>query len=243
MLEKYTHIIFSDGAALGNPGPGGWGTVVILSKKLITELGGYEEHTTNNRMEIMALLMGLRRIEGERGDVLCCTDSQYVINAVTKWLHGWKKNGWKTTTKQPVLHRELFEEIDARIDAHKKHGAVHFQYVPGHVGVSGNERCDTIATSFARKDDPELYNGKLSDYAIDILNVGIDPTAMEKKDSIKKRSGPAYSYLSLVDGKVKRHKTWAECEARVKGKPGVKYKKALTEAEEEAILKSWGVKL
>lgn len=240
MLNKYTHIIFSDGAALGNPGPGGWGTVVLLSKKVVTELGGGEAHTTNNRMEIMALLMGLRRIEGEKGDVLCCTDSQYVINAVTKWIHGWKKNNWVTSTKTPVLHKELFTEIDERITAHKKHGSIHFQYVPGHVGVAGNERCDSIATAFARKEDPDLFNGPLGDYAIDILNIGIDAVALEKKSSAKKRSGPAYSYLSLVDGKAKRHKTWAECEDRVKGKSGVKYKKALSQEEEAEILKSWG---
>jgi ribonuclease HI len=242
MLDKYTHIIFSDGAALGNPGPGGWGTVVLLSKKIIIELGGGEKHTTNNRMEIMALLQGLRRIEGEHGDVLCCTDSQYVINAVTKWIHGWKKNGWMTSAKQPTLHRELFEEIDERILAHKKYGSIHFKYVPGHVGVAGNERCDSIATAFARKEEPELFNGKLADYAIDILNVGIDATAQEKRQSTKKRTGPAYSYLSLVDGKAQKHATWAECEARVKGKSGVKYKKAMSANEEREILHSWGIK-
>lgn len=243
MLTKYTHIIFSDGAALGNPGPGGWGTVVILNKKVVIELGGGEKHTTNNRMEIMALLEGLRRIEGEKGDVLCCTDSQYVINAVTKWIHGWKKNNWMTTTKAPVLHRELFEEIDARIASHKNHGVIHFQYVPGHVGVAGNERCDSIATAFARKEEPELFNGSLADYAVDVLNIGIDPDAEAKKSSTKKRTGPAYSYLSLVDGKAKRHKTWAECEDRVKGKSGVKYKKAMTPSEETEILQTWGVKI
>jgi ribonuclease HI len=204
MLTKYTHIIFSDGAALGNPGPGGWGTVVLLSKKIVIELGGGETHTTNNRMEIMALLEGLRRIEGEQGDVLCCTDSQYVINAVTKWIHGWKKNNWMTAAKKPALHRELFEEIDERILAHKLHGVIHFQYVPGHVGVAGNERCDSIATAFARKEQPELFNGLFADYTIDILNIGIDAALKEKKGATKKRSGPAYSDISLGNGKAER---------------------------------------
>lgn len=243
MIDGYTHIIFSDGSALGNPGRGGWGAVVIDAHKTVTELGGSEKHTTNNRMEISALLNGLRHIADEKGSVICCTDSKYVINSVTKWIHGWKKNGWMTTAKAPVANKELFTEIDDIINAHKKLGDIHFKYVPGHVGVAGNERCDTIATTFAQEGDIELFAGSLSDYAVDILNIGIDEAEQEKRSKTKKRTGAAYSYLSLVDGKVERHSTWVECEARVKGKSGVKYKKALSALEESDILKSWGVKL
>lgn len=243
MIDGYTHIIFSDGSALGNPGRGGFGAVIIDGNKVVTELGGSEKHTTNNRMEITALLHALRHIAHEKGSVVCCTDSQYVINSVTKWIHGWKKNGWMTTAKAPVANKELFAEIDEIISEHKSLGEIHFKYIPGHVGVAGNERCDTIATTFAREEDIELFTGSLSDYAVDILNIGINEAEQEKRKSTKKRTGTAYSYLSLVEGKPMRHSTWAECEARVKGKSSVKYKKAFTEQEESDILSSWGVKL
>ncbi len=243
MLEKYSYLIFSDGSSLGNPGNGGFGTIVIQNQRLVTEIGGYEKNTTNNRMELTGLLSGLRMIEKLEGDVLCCTDSQYVINSVTKWLNGWKKNNWKTSTKTPVLNKDLIEQIDRIIEAHKKIGEINFKYVPGHVGVSGNERCDQIATTFARNETPDLFSGTLSDYAIDILNIGVDEDKNDKKFELKKKNGKAYSYLSLVDGKAMRHDSWPECEKRVKGKSGVKYKKALSQQDEQTILKSWGVRL
>lgn len=243
MLEKYSYLIFSDGSSLGNPGNGGFGTIVIQNQRLVTEIGGHEKNTTNNRMELAGLLSGLRMIEKLEGDVLCCTDSQYVINSVTKWLNGWKKNNWKTSTKTPVLNKDLIEQIDRIIEAHKKIGEINFKYVPGHVGVSGNERCDQIATTFARDENPDLFSGTLSDYAIDILNIGVDEDKNDKKFELKKKNGKAYSYLSLVDGKAMRHDSWPECEKRVKGKSGVKYKKALSQQDEQTILKSWGVRL
>ncbi len=242
MLEKYSHIIFSDGSSLGNPGNGGFGVIVISDKKTVTEIGGYEKNTTNNRMELSGLLNGLMAIENKKGDVICCSDSQYVINSVSKWMPSWKKNGWKTSTKTEVLNRDLLLKIDDLITKHKKNGEIHFQYTPGHVGVSGNERCDVIATTFAREENPELFSGSLADYAVDVLNIGIDEEASRKKSDIKKRTGKAYSYLSLVDGKVKIHKTWTECEERVKGKSNVKYKKAFSKEDEESILLSWGIK-
>ncbi len=243
MLESYSHIIFSDGSSLGNPGRGGFGAVVIHSKKHVTEIGGSEKNTTNNRMEITALLEGLKVTKLEKGTILCCTDSQYVINSVTKWIHGWKKNGWMTSSKTPVINKDLLEQIDEIISDHKKIGEITFRYVPGHVGVAGNERCDVIATTFAREEEMDLYSGTLNDYAVDILNIGVDQKEQTKKTSSKKKSGPAYSYLSLVDGVAKAHKTWPECESRVKGKSGVKYKKSMSAEDEAAILKSWGSKL
>jgi ribonuclease HI len=243
MLNSYKHIIFSDGSSLGNPGKGGYGAVLLQHHKVVTEIGGREEGATNNRMEITALLSALRIIKDEEGPVLCCTDSQYVINSVTKWIHGWKKNGWITTGKTPVINKDLFEEIDSIICEHKKIGHIDFKYVRGHVGVAGNERCDVIATTFARNEEMDLFSGSLSDYAIDILNIGVDKEQDEKRLATKKKSGPAYSYLSLADGVAKRHTTWAECEARVKGKSAVKYKKSMSAEDELSILKSWGAKI
>lgn len=243
MLNSYKHIIFSDGSSLGNPGNGGYGAILLQHHKVVTEIGGRENHTTNNRMEISALLSALRIIKDEEGDVLCCTDSQYVINCVTKWIYGWKKNGWITTTKTPVVNKDLLEEIDSIIINHKKLGEIHFKYIMGHAGVAGNERCDVIATTFARGEDMDLFSGSLSDYAIDILNIGVDKEMENKKETSKKKTGPAYSYLSLEGGIAKRHTSWAECEAEVRGKSGVKYKKSLSEEDEYNILKTWGVKL
>lgn len=247
MLSKYDHIIFGDGSALGNPGPGGWGTVMVTKKKFVCELGGAEKHTTNNKMELTAVKEALVRLQGEEGHALVCSDSKYVINAVTVWIHGWKRNNWMTASKAPVLNKELIHDIDKLIESYAHKGQIEFRYVPGHVGVLGNERCDTIATTFAAGEIPDLYDGELADYAIDILNISIDEVAQEKKERSKtssvKSTGKAYSYLSLVDGTAMRHPTWPECEKRVKGKSNVKFKKAMTAAEEAQILKSWGASI
>lgn len=243
MLDKYSHIIFSDGSSLGNPGNGGYGAIIINEHATVIEIGGAENNTTNNRMELSGLLHALKTIEKSKGQIICCTDSQYVINCISKWLPGWKKNNWITSTKTPVLNKDLLEQIDKIVQTHKEIGEVHFKYVPGHVGVSGNERCDEIATSFARGETPELFNGTLSDYAVDTLNIGVDEEEAEKKARTKTNSGKAYSYLSLVDGIALRHTTWADCENRVKGQSKVKFKKTISKQDEEAILKSWGAKL
>ncbi len=242
-LEDYDHIIFSDGSALGNPGPGGYGAIILFRGGNVQELGGHEGHTTNNKMELRGVLESLMRMSHEHGNILCCSDSQYVINAVTKWIHGWKKNNWTTTAKKPVENRDLLERIDACIQEHNTKGKIDFRYVPGHVGVAGNERCDEIATTFARNEHPILFDGTLSDYAVDILNIGTHSNAESKKTQKKSRSGKAYAYLSLVDGVAQTHTTWDACEKRVKGKSGVKYKKAMTKEEQEEILHTWGVSL
>lgn len=247
MLSKFDHIVFSDGSALGNPGPGGWGTVIVTNKKYVCELGGNEKHTTNNRMELTAVKEALVRLQEEAGSALICSDSKYVINAVTVWIHGWKQNNWMTASKTPVLNKDIIHEIDKLLEGYSHKGQIEFRYVPGHVGVLGNERCDAIATTFAAGQVPELFDGSFDDYSIDILNITIDEAAAEKKERSKssstKATGKAYSYLSLVEGKAMRHNTWPECEKRVKGKSGVKFKKAMSAPEEAEILKGWGVSL
>jgi ribonuclease HI len=146
--------------------------------------------------------------------------------------------------KTPVENRELWEETLALIDDRKKWGRMFWKHVPGHSGVVGNERCDEIATTYAKGDTPELFEGDLGDYAIDILNITIDKEKSAQR-SVTRAHGrtKAYSYLSLVGGVAKRHATWPLCEARVKGKPGVKYKKSVSQEDEAAILRSWGVSL
>lgn len=244
------HLLFTDGSSLGNPGPGGWGVVVVSKndygdpKGRVTEIGGGVKHTTNNKMELTALIEGLGRLGDEKGTLTIYIDSQYVIKGATQWSHGWKKRGWITMGKTPVENRELWEELLLLLEVRKKFGKIIWQYVPGHVGVEGNERADQIATGFAAGEQMELFEGGLSDYAIDILNIAIDNTKAQSRSASKNRSrAKAYSYLSLVNGVAKRHLTWAECERRVKGKAGVKYKKALSREDESAILRSWGVRI
>ncbi len=238
------HLLFSDGSSLGNPGPGGWGAVLVLHEKRVVELGGSEKLTTNNRMELLAVILGLRRLEGEGGDVTIFTDSTYVRKGATEWVYGWMKRDWKTMGKTDVENQDLWKELVGLLKYRHKVGKVTWTHVPGHSGVAGNERCDEIATGYASGEVVGLYDGELGDYAIDILNISSDEKQMEARAKAKSRSREkAYSYLSLVEGVAMRHMTWAECEKRVKGKSGVKYKKALSPGDESAILRAWGVSL
>ncbi len=241
------HLMFTDGSSLGNPGPGGWGTVLVLLGERVMELGGGEKHTTNNRMELTALIEGLRRIEHESGALKIFTDSKYVHLGATEWADGWRRRGWKTMAKADVENRDLWEVALVLLEDRKKLGHITWLRVPGHAGVVGNERCDAIATEFAyamqsSKEIPELFEGDLGDYAVDILNISIDEAALEKRKAGKERAKiKAYSYVSLVDGNVIVHKTWAECEARVKGKKA-RFQKVATKEEEIVLVKKWGGK-
>jgi ribonuclease HI len=220
--------IFTDGSSRGNPGKGGWGSGVVEKDK-VTELGGREDDTTNNRMELEAVIAGLSTTEWDE-EIIVNTDSSYVINGITKWVHGWKRNGWVTKTKDEVLNRDLWE----RLVEVKEGKDIKWNYVGGHAGIVGNERCDEIATSFADGDPIKLYKGPISDYPIKNI---LDLTQVIEKASKKSHSkAQAYSYISMVDGKIEKHKTWAECEARVKGKSGTRYRKAISLDQEQQII-------
>lgn len=235
-----TFTIFTDGSSRGNPGPGGWGAVLVRirgDEGIVKELGGGESHTTNNRMEVFAAIGGLENVP-EGGRAIVYTDSSYLINGITKWLSAWKRNGWKTKAKTEVLNSDLWSRLDQLVMA--RH--VTWEYVGGHIGVLGNERCDVIATGFADGNNPELYSGPLASYPIPkILDVSHDAIKKEIKEkngrgSKSRSKAKAYSYVSKVGGKIKIHSTWADCEKRVKGVKGARYKKALTKTEEDEIL-------
>ncbi|MGH1423806.1 MAG: ribonuclease HI [Pseudooceanicola sp.] len=135
---------YTDGACSGNPGPGGWG-VVLLAKDGETvlkerTLNGGDGETTNNRMELMAAIAALEAL-GRGTAITVVTDSQYVKNGVTSWIHGWKKNGWKTAAKKPVKNVELWQRLDA---AQARH-TVSWEWVKGHAGHPENERADELA--------------------------------------------------------------------------------------------------
>ncbi len=240
--------IFTDGSSRGNPGPGGWGSVVVESRKLkvessetfVTELGGGEKHTTNNRMEIKAAIEGISHAP-KGANILVNTDSSYVINGITKWIYGWKKNNWMTKAKEDVLNKDLWMRLDASMQSKK----VEWKYVGGHIGILGNERCDHVATAFADGVKPKLYKGLLSQYDLpNILDISHNEVSlMKKKSSPSKSSAKAYSYVSMVSGVIETHKTWAECEKRVKGTKGAKYKKSFSEEDEAQIIDEFGTLL
>ncbi len=153
-----TVTIFTDGSSRGNPGPGGWGSIVIDGKN-VQELGGREDMTTNNRMELMAAIEGLKHAHTE-DSITLYSDSQYVIKGMTEWIEGWQKKGWKNSQKKAVLNRDLWENL---LEA-SKGKAISWKYVKGHAENPGNNRCDVIATSFADNEPTKLYKGTLTSY-------------------------------------------------------------------------------
>lgn len=240
-MTDITIIIYTDGSSLGNPGPGGWGTIVF-ENGVITELGGRETHTTNNRMELTAAIKALAGVKNKKGNIILHTDSRYVINGITKWLSEWKKRDWMTKAKKPVENRDLWEALDTLVLGHENFSKISWKHVGGHVGIAGNERADEIATSFAEKGSPALYHGTASGYTHDLKNNTASHGKSVSRTASKNRSrAKAYSYLSLVGGVLKYHTTWVECERRVKGVPGAKFKKALSEDDEKAIREAWGI--
>jgi len=229
-------IIFTDGASLGNPGPGGYGAVIVFQAlDELIELGGSKGSTTNNEMELSAVVAALSYVAHNTTPVHIYTDSAYVINGITKWIYGWEKNGWITKTKEAVSHERLWKDLVQLVRARGSAGIVSWHKVSGHSGMPGNERADSIATGYGKGEFPQLYRGRLSEYGHDVLHFEYNQEAAEKKSRSK---AEAYSYLSLVDGVAMRHTTWKQCEARVKGK-SAKFKKAISHEDELAIITSW----
>ncbi len=132
-------IIHTDGACKGNPGPGGWGALLEWGGHE-RELFGGEPATTNNRMELTAVIRALESLKRDC-DILLYTDSQYVKNGIESWIHGWKKNGWKTSDRKPVKNADLWRELDALVACHR----IQWHWVRGHNDHAGNERADALA--------------------------------------------------------------------------------------------------
>lgn len=139
MTDKKNVTIYTDGACSGNPGPGGWGALLMYGK-VEKELNGGELETTNNRMELMAAIKALEALK-QPCVVDLYTDSTYVKDGITQWIFGWKKNGWKTAAKKPVKNADLWQELDTQTRRHK----VEWHWVKGHIGDVGNERADALA--------------------------------------------------------------------------------------------------
>jgi ribonuclease HI len=178
----------------------------------------------------------------------------------------WQRRGWKTAEGADVLNRDLWEQLLSLVNARGRN-RIAWHWVRGHDGTPGNERVDEIAVAFSRNRSEPLYDGPLSVYARPILDLPAteDPPGRSSRDTNGRWSatangrtasangrtttaaakpsgkGAPYSYLSLVDGVLERHRTWAECEQRVKGRSGARFKKAMSAAEEAEILRGWGV--
>lgn len=144
--ENTSHAIeiYTDGACSGNPGPGGWG-VLLRWRGHEKELSGGEDDTTNNRMELMAAIQALESLK-RPSQVDLHTDSTYVRDGITKWIHGWKRNGWKTSAKKPVKNEDLWKRLDAALADHQ----VEWHWVKGHSGHPENDRADELATAAAQ---------------------------------------------------------------------------------------------
>lgn len=165
-MSNKTLKIYTDGSSLGNPGPGGWGVVMIANDQLpinnkdktsgketiIKELGGHEKNTTNNRMELTAVIETLKCLKSDFQhikEIIIYADSNYVLNGVTSWIYNWEKNGWKTANKKPVLNQDLWQELIALVRNTKI--KINWEKVKGHSGHVYNDRADEIATTYADK--------------------------------------------------------------------------------------------
>ncbi|UVA78018.1 Ribonuclease HI [Pandoraea anapnoica] len=131
--------IYTDGACKGNPGPGGWGALLVAGKHRKEMFGG-EPNTTNNRMELLAVIRALEALN-KPCQVVLHTDSQYVQKGISEWIHGWKARGWKTAAKEPVKNADLWQELDAVSQKHD----IDWRWVKGHAGHDGNEAADQLA--------------------------------------------------------------------------------------------------
>ena len=133
--------IYTDGACSGNPGPGGWGAVILDQDDKQKNISGSEKNTTNNRMELLAAIMSLKKIK-TNSEVVIFTDSTYVKNGITEWMKNWKKNGWKNSSKKPVKNKDLWEKLDKLCEAN----IVSWKWVKGHSTNEFNNLADELAT-------------------------------------------------------------------------------------------------
>ena len=226
--------LISDGACRGNPGPGGWGMILVTPEGHVTEFGGQETESTNNRMELMGFYRGLqevfKRAKKYPADTVVAhaiSDSKYVLDNAEKFAHVWKRNGWKLASGGEVKNQEMWEKVVKGIEEFKKAGyLIEYELVKGHAGNEGNERADQIAVGFSRNEPVDLYDGALEKYPVNV------------------KTGAAFQpvYLSFVGGQLKRHQTWDQCQKETTGKAGAKFKKVKNRLEEDDALRAWGLK-
>ena len=242
-MREHPIVVFTDGAAKGNPGPGGWGVVIVTPAGHVTELGGGAAHTTNNRMELSGAIAALEHLSRHAPPVALYSDSSYVLKGISQWVWNWQRRGWKTQEGGDVLNRDLWEQLLSVVTARGRE-RITWRWVKGHEGTPGNERVDQIAVAYSQQRCEALYDGPLDGYGLPILDLpdtSEPPARPAGSASGTHTRAAAHSYLSVVDGVLMRHATWAECEGRVKGRSGARFKKAMSAADEVAILRGWGI--
>ncbi len=229
------YIIVSDGACSKNPGPGGWGMILVTPDGRVTEFGGSETETTNNRMELMGFYRGLQEVyklekkDHQSNVIHFISDSKYVIDGASKYVANWSRKAWRTATGGEVKNQDLWEKILKGFTEIKKlRLRIEYELVKGHSGHDANERCDQIAVAFAKDQPVDLFSGSVDDYTVIVEPHG-------KNEPFKT------VYLSFVEGVLSRHETWEECQKTTVGRSGAKFKKVKNTKEEEETLKLWGL--
>jgi ribonuclease HI len=149
--------LITDGACLGNPGPGGWAAILRYNQHK-KEIWGSEPQTTNNRMELRAAIEGLRALR-ENCAVEVVTDSEYLKNGITNWIHGWKRKGWMTAAKKPVVNQDLWKQLDEQVNRHQ----TAWTWTKGHADHADNNRCDELASRAAREQSNSGGSGPVDD--------------------------------------------------------------------------------
>jgi len=226
-MTKKDLYLFTDGACSGNPGPGGYGALCVINGVSIIELGGFAPSTTNNQMELEAVIVGLEELKNTSGSLSVYTDSKYVISGITSWIYGWIKNNWKTKEGAEVKNLDYWKRLFTLVTERKT--KPEFIHILGHSGNPGNEKVNSIASQFAMQDEPELFRGSIDHY-----NLSLDEILIT---NLSKKNDPYY--LCQNGNETLRFDSWKECEGYVKGRAGIKFKKVFSETEESQILKSW----
>jgi ribonuclease HI len=231
-------IIFADGACSGNPGPGGWGAIVVSKEGVVQEIGGSENPSTNNRMELTAVIraLDLSRDGNVHTPAQVYTDSTYVIRGITQWVKGWERRGWISTEGKPVANIDLWKQLIQSTSNRE----IHWHYVRGHRGIPGNDRVDEIAVEYSQRRSISLYRGPFEHYSVNVCDIPSDTSLPEMAPMNKAAQSKPFSYLSLVGRVPMRHSNWPSCQQRVKGVSGARFKKAMSQDEEKEILRSWG---
>jgi ribonuclease HI len=230
--------IYTDGASRGNPGKGGWGAILMTEKEVV-ELAGRKDDATNNQMELEGAIQALATaVKKFKGDIVVLhSDSAYVLGGLNSWLDGWVRNNWVTVTKKPVENKLQWQKLLALRDELGRD--LQLVKVAGHSGHDYNDRCDELAVAYALDKKIPLFKGTYTAYIGYLAEH--PPVSVQKKakSSSSSSSKKAYSYISLVGGKVYRDTSWSACEARVKDTRGAKYKKVFSKEEETELMQDY----
>ena len=243
--------IYTDGACSGNPGPGGW-AYLARHENDVWAAAGPDRTTTNNRMEMLAVVEALRSVRArslEAQPVVVFTDSSYVLKGIQEWMPAWIKRGWKKVDGTDVLNRDLWELLSNECQGLK----LEWSLVPGHSGVVGNEFVDAWSVEAAQTLKSREGSWSLESFEMrDAFATwpterrskkrSTSPSASTSARGSSKSDGGKAFYVSLVKGELVRHATWPECEARVKGTAGARFKKVSGETELAEVLKGWSRK-